>query len=189
MIKNDDKAETITEGREHGDTQEDITNVGEETPSVDIVYQEIKERLEVQLKQIDSLDGKTGNLLFMASVVLGIGATAQALLLGLTGSPLVMLFFSIPIVFYSLSMFFALRSWVIRPYFRDPEPRPLRDYYLTKEPPFTIRRLLAHFISCYEWNTTVIKKKVGELRFSMRFFLAEVITLAVVLVIRPWVVG
>ena len=78
---------------------------------------------------------------------------------------------------------------MVRPYFRDPEPRPLRDYYLAKEPQFTTRRLLAHFISCYEWNTTVIKKKVGELRFSMQFFLAEVITLALVLVIRPWVVS
>ena len=189
MIRHDDKTESITEEQKDGDTQETSRDTVEETPSVDIVYQEIKERLDVQLKQIDSLDSKTGNILFMASVVLGIGATAQALLLGLQGNPLVMLFFSIPIVFYSLAMFSALRSWVVRPYFRDPEPRPLRDYYLTREPRFTIRRLLSHFISCYEWNTTVIKKKVSELRFSMRFLLAEVITLAVVLVIRPWIVG
>ena len=189
MTKHDDKPEAITEEQKGGGTQEASADADEESPSLDVVYHEVKERLDVQLKQIDSLDGKTGSLLFMSSVVLGIGATAQALLLGLQGSLVVTLFFSIPIVFYSLAMFFALRSWVVRPYFRDPEPRPLRDYYLTRESQFTMRRLLAHFISCYEWNTTVIKKKVRELRFSMRFFLAEVITLAMVLVIRPWFVS
>lgn len=189
MTNHDDEPEAITEEDRDRDTQEASAETDEELPSLDIVYHEVKERLDVQLSQIDSLDGKTGNLLFMSSVVLGIGATAQALLLELTDSPLVMLLFSIPIVFYSLAMFFALRSWVVRPYFRDPKPRPLRDYYLARESQFTTRRLLAHFISCYEWNTAVIKKKVRELRFSMWFFLAEVITLAVVLIIRPWVVS
>ena len=189
MTKHSDKVEKVAAEQENEGVPEAPADTDQESLSLDIVYHETKERLEVQLKQIDSLDSKTSNLLFMSSVVLGIGATAQALLLGLQGSPVVMMFFSIPIVFYSLAMFFALRSWVVRPYFRDPEPRPLRDYYLAKEPQFTTRRLLAHFISCYEWNTTVIKKKVGELRFSMQFFLAEVISLALVLVIRPWIVS
>jgi hypothetical protein len=166
---------------------DDVADPEEELPSLDIVYSESRERLDVQLRQIDSLDGKTGNLLFMSSVVLGIGATAQAALLGLKGSPLVMLFFSIPIVFYSIAMSFALRSWVVRPYFRDPEPRPLRDHYLSQKAQFTIRRLISHFISSYEWNSTIIKKKVRELRLAMWFFLAEVASLAIILIVRPWV--
>jgi hypothetical protein len=188
-VKKYDEATTVNEKPEDIDVAETSDSTGEKPPSLDVVYQEVKERLDVQLKQIDSLDGKTGNLLFMSSVVLGIGATAQALLLGLSGNPLIVLLFSIPIVFYSLSMSFALRSWVVRPYFRDPEPRPFRDYYLTREPQFTMRRLLTHFISCYEWNVNVVKKKVRELRFSMWFFLAEVITLASVLIIRPWLLS
>ena len=171
------------------DVEEASIGPDERPPSLDVVYHEVKERLDVQLNQIDSLDNKTGNILFMSSVILGIGATAQALLLGLSGNPLIVLLFSIPIVFYSLSMSFALRSWVVRPYFRDPEPRPFRDYYLFRESPFTMRRLLTHFISCYEWNVGVVKKKVRELRIAMWFFLAEVITLASVLIVRPWLLS
>jgi len=168
------------------DTSTEIEEVEEELPSIDIVHTEVKDRLDVQLRQIDSLDGKSGNLLFISSIVIGIGAAAQAALMGQAGSGLVLLVFSVPIVFYLLAMFFALRSWVVRPYFRDPEPRPLRDYYLSKKSDYTKRRIIAHFISSYEWNKMVIKKKVRELRISMWFFLAEVTFLALALSLRPW---
>jgi hypothetical protein len=160
----------------------------EELPSLDLVHEEVKDRLDVQLRQIDALDSKSGNMLFISSIVIGIGAAAQAALMGQAGSALVLLVFSIPIVLYLLAMFFALRSWVVRPYFRDPEPRPLRDYYLSKESDFTKRRIITHFISSYEWNKMVIKKKVRELRISMWFFLAEVTFLALALSLRPWLI-
>ena len=164
----------------------DTAATEEEVPSIEIVYVEIKDRLEVQLRQIESLDGKSGNILFISSIVIGVGAAAQSALMQSAERILVLAGFSIPILFYLAAVLFALRVWGIKPYFRDPEPRPLRDYYLFKQPQFTKRRIITHFISSYEWNIMVIKGKVRHLRLSMWFCLAEVMSLALVLVVRPW---
>lgn len=170
---------------------EALSQVGNEEseptpPSLDIVYTEIKDKLDIQIRQVDSLDGKTGNLLFISSIVIGIGAAAQAAIIGIAINAWVLLLFSIPIIFYLLTILTALRSWIVRPYFRDPEPRPLRDDYLFEQPEFTKRRLIAQFISAYEWNATVMKKKVQELRWSTWYFLAEIVSLTIVLIIRAW---
>jgi len=164
----------------------DIEKSEPQPPSLDIVFTEIKDRLDIQIRQVDSLDGKTGNLLFISSIVIGIGAAAQAALLGRTDNTWVLLLFSIPIVFYLLTVLTALRSWIVRPYFRDPEPRPLRDDYLFQQQEFTKRRLMAQFISAYEWNAAVMKKKVRELRWSTWYFLAEIVSITIVLLIRAW---
>jgi len=154
--------------------------------SLDIVYAEIKDKLDIQIRQVDSLDGKTGNILFVASIVIGVGAAAQAALIGMVANPVVLLLFSIPIIFYLLTILTAVRSWIVKPYFRDPEPRPLRDEYLFEKEQFTRRRLIAHFISTYEWNAAILQKKVFELRLSTWFLLAETISLTTVLLLRAW---
>jgi len=120
---------------------------------------EVKDRLDVQLRQVDALDSKSGTLLFIVSIVIGIGAAAQAALIGMVKELLPLALFSIPIIFYVLTVLLAMRSWVRRPYFRDPAPRPLRDYYIAEPYQFTKRRLMTRFISCYEWNQMVIKRK------------------------------
>lgn len=159
----------------------------EERPlSLDVIYTEVKDRLDVQLRQIDALDTKGGTILFVANVVLGIGAAAQAAVLGFVTEPSTLLIFSVPIMAYFATVFFGLRGWVVRPYFRDPEPRPLRDYYLFRDPAFTKRRIVTHFISSYEWNAISMKRKVRDLRIAMLFLFLETGSLAMVLVIRAW---
>ncbi len=172
-------------------TAEELTpEAKEETeevpPSLDLIYVEVKDRLDVQMRQIDSLDGKSATLLFIANVVLGIGAAAQAAVLGQAVRYTTLLFFSIPIFCYFVTVFFALRGWVVKPYFRDPKPRPLRDHYMYRDSQFTKRRLITHFISSYEWNSINMKKKVKHLRIAMLFLFLETASLAIVLVARPW---
>ncbi len=154
--------------------------------SLDIVYTEIKDKLDIQIRQVESLDGKTGSILFVASIVIGVGAAAQAALIDVVDNPLALFFFSIPVVFYLLTILTAIRSWIVKPYFRDPEPRPLRDEYLFEKEEFTKRRLIAHFVSTYEWNKTILKRKVVELRWATWFLLAETISLTLVLLLRAW---
>ncbi|MDD5499155.1 MAG: hypothetical protein PHI10_06745, partial [Dehalococcoidales bacterium] len=62
----------------------------------------------------------------------------------------------------------------------------LRDEYLFEKQEFTKRRLIAHFISTYEWNNTILKRKVMELRWSIWCLLAETISLTIVLIFRAW---
>jgi hypothetical protein len=163
------------------DTEDDL-----EPESLDIVYREAKDRLEVQLHQIDSLDSKAGTILFVASIMLGVAAAAQAAIVGKLIDMWVISLFSIPLILYLATVFFALRGWVVRPYFRDPEPRPLRDHYLFERAVFTKRRLITHFISSYEWNQGSIKQKVFSIRVATFLLLAQVLASAVILVVRPW---
>jgi len=155
--------------------------------SLEVVYNEVKERLEVQLRQIESLDSKAGQILFVAGITLGIAAAAQAVALSAASSQWIVVFFSLPVMFYFGSMYFAIRGWVVKEFFRDPDPRPLRDYYLFESPEFTKRRLIAHFISSYEWNQGNIKKKVQNLRIATYLLLGEVLASVVVLVSRAWI--
>lgn len=158
-----------------------------EPRSLDVVYNEVKERLEVQLRQIESLDTKAGQILFVAGITLGIAAAAQAVAMTTSDNKWIVLFFSLPVLFYFGSMYFAVRGWVVKEYFRDPEPRPLRDYYLFESPEFTKRRLIAHFISSYEWNQGNIKKKVQNLKIATYLLLGQVLASVVVLVSRVWI--
>lgn len=171
-----------------GESEQEVPGGGETTApeSLDIVYAEVKERLDVQLRQIDTLDAKGNSILFVASIMLGVAATAQAATLGTPSNPLVIFLFSIPVMLYLATIFFALRGWVVRPYFRDPEPRPLRDNYLFRSAEFTRRRLIAQFISSYEWNQDSIKAKVRNIRVATVLLLAQVLISVVVLVVRPW---
>lgn len=171
---------------ETDEKHQDTERAEQELPSLELVYNEVKDRLEVQMRQIESLDGKSGTLLFVSSVVIGMGAAAQAAILGTFHETLPMVMFSVPIVFYVMTVILAMRSWVRRPYFRDPEPRPLRDYYSSQPSQFTKRRLTTHFISSYEWNAVVMKNKVNSLRYAVWFFLLQVISLTLVLASRPW---
>lgn len=43
-------------------------------PSLDLIYDEVKERIQVQLGQIEALDHKAGTLLGLSSVVITIAA-------------------------------------------------------------------------------------------------------------------
>jgi hypothetical protein len=176
-----EQVEAKTAEQEHAEREE------KELPSLELVYTEVKDRLDVQIRQIDSLDGKSGTLLFVASIVIGVGAAAQAALIGTVTNTLPLILFSIPTVFYLLCVALTMRSWIRRPYFRDPEPRPLRDHYSAEPVQFTKRRLITHFISSYEWNATVMKDKVNELRLAVWFFLGEVVALTLVLASRPWI--
>jgi len=161
----------------------------EEQPrSLDVVYAEVKDRLAVQLHQIESLDGKAGTLMFVAGIILGIGAAAQAAFMGQTRSVFSLLLFSLPIICYFVTAFFCLKGWTTRPYYRDPEPRPLRDHYLFMDEAFTKRRIITHFISTYEMNTVIMGRKVRDLRRAVGFTLVFIAALVMALLLRPWVI-
>ena len=156
--------------------------------SLDVVYTEVKDRLAVQLHQIESLDGKAGTLMFVAGILLGLGAAAQAAFIGQVRSLIPPLLFSAPIILYFITAFFCLKGWTARPYFRDPEPKPLRDHYLFQDESFTKRRIITHFISTYELNKVVIRRKVRDLKWAVGFTLLFVASLVAALLVRPWVI-
>lgn len=119
-----------------------MTQASPHPPSLDIVFQEVKERLNVQLQQVDTIDAKAGTVLSVASLVmtLGTGLGVAARPQGIDGMSLALVFASA--VFYASTMVFGFRGYWLRNFRRDPEPAPLRDGYLFQPPDFTKRRVM-----------------------------------------------
>ena len=80
-------------------------------PSLDIVYREVKERLDLQLHQVDSLDGKAGTLLSVASIVMTLGAGLPVAASSGNIDSLSLVLLAAATVFYSFVMLFGFRGY------------------------------------------------------------------------------
>ncbi|MFQ5879640.1 MAG: hypothetical protein ACE5IZ_05665 [Dehalococcoidia bacterium] len=150
-------------------------------PSLDLVFNEVKERISVQLGQIEALDHKAGTLLGLSSVVITIAAGLR-FVEGEGASKVAFLtLFSLGALFYAITIFFAFRGYWVVEYRRDPEPRPLRDFYLSQEEELTKRRLLSNMIASYEFNVPLLRNKAYNIRMAARFLFVETVLLALAL--------
>jgi hypothetical protein len=153
-------------------------------PSLDIVYEEVKERLDLQLHQVDTLDAKAGTVLSIASLVMTIAAGLQATISreDLRDWPLVLLLAGA--MFYAFTMLFAFRGYLLRNFRRDPEPRPLRDLYLFQPADFTKRRVTANRIESFELNSGLIESKVWNIKVAIILLAVQTLTLVAALVLQ-----
>lgn len=153
-------------------------------PSLDIVYQEVKERLDLQLRQVDTLDAKAGTVLSVASLVMTIAAGLQAGVVrdDLNGWPLVLVLSGLLLYFFT--MVIAFRGYWLRNFRRDPEPGPLRDLYLFQSPDFTKRRVTANRIQSFQVNSQLIESKVWNIKVAIMLLAIQTITLVAALVLQ-----
>lgn len=153
-------------------------------PSLEIVYQEVKERLDLQLHQVDTLDGKAGTVLSVASVVMTLAAGLQVSdnREALQGWPLVLLLAGT--TFYAFTMLFGFRGYWLRNFRRDPEPGSLRDRYLFQPADFTRRRITANMIQSFEVNRDLVESKVWNIKASIILLAVQTLTLVAALVLQ-----
>ena len=153
-------------------------------PSLDIVYEEVKERLDIQLHQVDTLDAKAGTVLSVASLVMTIAAGLQATMPreDLDGWPLILLLAGT--IFYAFAMLFAFRGYWLRNFRRDPEPRPLRDLYLFQSADFTKRRVTANRIESFELNSALLESKVWNIKAAIILLVIQTLTLVIALMLQ-----
>lgn len=151
-------------------------------PSLEIVFQEIKDRLQAQLHQVDTLDTKAGTVLSVASLVatLGAGLPVATSSGSLSDASLVLLLGGT--ILYAFAMFFGFRGYWLRNYRRDPEPGPLRDRYLFQPADFTRRRVIANMIQSYEVNRPLIESKVWNIKVAILLLAVETIAFVAALV-------
>ncbi len=153
-------------------------------PSLEIVYQEVKERLGLQLHQVDTLDGKAGTVLSVASIVMTLGAGLPIARASdaIETWPLVLLLAGT--TFYGSTMFFAFRGYWLRNFRRDPEPGPLRDRYLFQSPDFTRRRIIANMVQSFEVNEPLIESKVWNIKVAILLLGIQTITLVAAFIVE-----
>ncbi len=150
-------------------------------PSLDLIYSEVKERLNIQFQAIDSLDSKAGLILTAGSLVISIAAGLQVssaetidtgpLLLLITGA-----------VLYALSMGFSLKGFRVRDYRRDPEPGPLVKNYLNAEAELTKGQIVANLVESFEENAGTLKSKATDVQRAMSFLALETGSLVAALI-------
>ena len=143
-------------------------------PSLEVVFQEVKARLQMQFAAIGALDTKASIILGIGGLILvsslssshGIGHGVCAWLK--TGSQVLICAAAI----LSLSAY-----WVVT-YRRDPEPRPLAQNYLMKASSQTKKQILDNWIESFEENQGKINTKVKFLKFSFVFLTLGIVMMA-----------
>jgi hypothetical protein len=76
-----------------------------------------------------------------------------------------------------ISIFFSFSAYKIKSYRRDPEPRALRDGYLTTDDKTVKEQLIANFIESFEENKTNIEEKGKYINYSLILLFVGLIVL------------
>ena len=153
------------------------------SPSLDLIYSEVKERLNIQFQAIESLDSKAGLVLTAGSVVISIAAGLQVSAAEtIDTAPLVLLIAGAGA--YALCMLFGLLGFKVRDYRRDPEPGPLVDNYLNEDAALTKGQIIANLVESFEKNKGVLESKASYIQRAMLFLALETGILAAALIWR-----
>jgi len=157
-----------------------MTTDDKNEPSLHFIFDEVKDRLKAQFQQIDALDTK-------ASIILGFGGLIFINVFisrHLSPSSFLLYYTATSLIF--VSVIFALLGFIPRPYRRDPEPKPLKEKYLSNQPDETRRQVLLNFIESYDKNKQLIRTKVKLTKTSLSLLLAGLFFVGLSFVIEGW---
>jgi phosphate/sulfate permease len=146
-----------------------------EYPSLDVVFQEVNARLEMQFRAKSALDTKASIIFGFCGVILASSLwssqnNGQTLYIWLTMSPLLFVFFA---------AIFSLIAYCVVAYRRDPEPRPLVENYLGRMSNETEKQILDNWVVSFEENECKIKRKVKFVKLSFLFLTFGIILFVV----------
>jgi len=143
-------------------------------PSTNLLFSEIKERLNDQLQSIDSLDTKAGITLGFIGVILA-GLVNSAWFLDL---PYYYLLIILTLIF--LTTFFILRAYLVKSYRKDPDPKALVDKYENENEDKIKKQLIRNFEECFNKNKKSLEDKKDNLNLGFTFLFVTVIALGII---------
>ena len=124
------------------------------TENLELIYQEIKDRLKEQLLSIDQINTKFNFILGFNSIIIVL------LLQTYFGNKTIDNYLKISGLMLIVSTVIDLVGLFIRSYRRDPDPGNLYDNYIDKNVDETKSQLIVNYISCFDDN----KKRIKTLR-------------------------
>lgn len=155
----------------------DLASVGD--ASRRLVYEEIRDQVDGQLRQIDALDGKSGTLLALsggvAAILLGLAFAPQA---GDSRGPGELTLLVEATLAASLSIGSSYWALWPRKWRRDPAPRGLvREYTSGKyrDPDVLLGELASNLLDSFETNDPAISAKIRRLKLAQRALGFEVV--------------
>ncbi|MFH1787914.1 MAG: hypothetical protein ABH834_00865 [Candidatus Altiarchaeota archaeon] len=129
-----------------------------EKESRDLIFSEIKDRLNFQCSSIDALDTKTSIVLGFIGVILGVLYSSDTAynMVSLSGLSLIL-----------FSLVLSILAFRTEGYRRDPEPRPFRDDYLSKTENEVRQQLMENWIESFESNKKKISRKAKFINIAL----------------------
>jgi hypothetical protein len=137
--------------------------------TLELIYNEVKDRLNTQFQSLDGLNTKASVIIGFVGVIIGISLQ----LYSQSNSYL----FGSCMALFMISIFFSLSAYKIKSYRRDPEPRPLRDKYLTTNDKKVKEQLIANFIESFEGSKAKIEEKGKYINYSLMLLFVGLIVL------------
>ena len=131
--------------------------------NLELIFSEIKDRLNGQLLSIDQISAKFNVILGFNSVVLVL--ILQTYLSNSSIDWLLMISGLLLIIAVGVD----LVGLYLRKYRRDPEPVNLYNNYKDKSADETRNKLIAHYISCFEENKKRIKRLSNLYKIAVAF--------------------
>lgn len=114
--------------------------------NLDLIFQEVKERLKDQLLTADQLATKLNFLLGFNTIV--IATMFPGLFYKLSIHPII----TFAIAFFLLSIYFDLKGLKTQKYRRDPDPEQLYKKYINSEVENTKKVLISNYIASFKEN-------------------------------------
>ena len=142
--------------------------------NLELIYQEVKDRLKEQLLSIDQINTKYNFILGFNSLILVL------LLQAYFSNKTIDNFLKIAGLMFFISIMVVIIGLFIKSYRRDPEPGRLYDKYKDKSVNETKNQLISNYISCFDDNKKRVKILVNLYKVG-----AVITTVAVFIIFIP----
>ncbi len=151
-----------------------MTEENEALETIEIIYEAVKERLDIEIGAVDSMDSKAGMLIGFNGVILAVLFQVQA------GDALWP--FRVGLIALFLSLVSGGISFQVGKYRRDPDPRQLRRWYSQKKKREVLSTLIDNMVESYE----EVRKKN---RFKARYVQLSIylMIVGVAFIIANWI--
>ena len=132
----------------------------ERQDSIELIYQTVKEKVDLAFQDIEHLETKAGILIGFDGIIISLALKdmyQQAY------SPLLVA--SVFLFFFAL----ILNLWLFlaKKYRRDPNPRKLMEEYWNVPREKIVRQLIANLVQCYEYNEGIISSSAYCINWSI----------------------
>lgn len=160
-------------------------------PSLDVILDLTRERLNGQGAQIDALDSKANFVLTAATVLLGTALAAQV---AISSQSISVFGRAVPraaalialVLVYLVVVGMAFQAYDIQQYDQAPEPQKLLKEYLRRPQEETKEDTAIAMAEAFSQNRVRIKRKVRWTRWALKALIAETVVLVIVLILEVW---
>ena len=139
--------------------------------TLDLMYKEVKDRLDSQFSSISDLDKKAITAIGFLGLVVGIILKWSETLLSTSNIRICLYALSLgSIILFLLSIYFALIAFKVKGYRRDPNPTKLIEHYSYKNKYEVLEQIIDNLADSHKENEVNIIKKGKNINRAVLFF-------------------